>query len=284
MGCYPVAWYMSVDFLLFLLLPFLTLAYVKNKTVGYVLPMVLWTASTIYAYWLGLVKGDSQFVFGTSITEITGYQVDYYFKAWSRAPVYLIGVMCAFFWLDHTAAVAAVKTRSSRGNWFANIFALNRKRRLTLPIASLFVVAFVLLALTCYGGQPAYHAPLAPFWDASYLALSRSAWCVGLMLLCFLLFEGYGGLIKGLLENPVCAVLGRLTFGSYLLHPAIIFLVYGDAIVPTHWSPIWISFSFLGILTTVFMFAAVGFLLVEKPFANLERVLFAGVGQGKKEK
>ena len=284
MGCYPVSWYMSVDFLLFLLLPFLTLAYVKNKRMGYVLPMVLWTASTIYAYWLALVKGDSQFAFGTQITQITDYQVDYYFKAWARAPVYLIGVMCAFLWLDHTAAVAEVKSSRGKSNWFTKILAGNRKPRLTLPIAGLFLVAFVLLALTCYGGQPAYHAPLAPFWDSSYLALSRSAWCVGLMLLCFLLFEGYGGLIKGLLENPVCAVLGRLTFGAYLLHPAIIFLVYGDAIVPTHWSPIWISFSFLGTLTTVFLFAAVGFLLVEKPFANLERVLFTGVGAGKKEK
>ena len=45
-----------------------------------------------------------------------------------------------------------------------------------------------------------------------------------------------------------------------------------------------ISFSFLGMLTTVFAFSALCFLLVEKPLANLERALLSGGGGGKKGK
>lgn len=52
---------MSVDFQLFLLLPFLCLAYVHNKRLGYLLPLLLWTASTVYSYILGYVYNTSQF-------------------------------------------------------------------------------------------------------------------------------------------------------------------------------------------------------------------------------
>lgn len=284
MGCYAVSWYMSVDFQIFLLLPFMTWAYVKNKTVGYLVPLVLATASCVYAYWLAYAKGTSEFIFGTSITDITSYQSDYYFRAWARAPVYMIGVLCAFFWLDHTAALEKAKRNSGSGSWFTQVFAHNPKRRLTGPIVSIYVVAFVLLGLTCYGATPAYSHPIPKFWDASYLALSRPAWCLGLMLLCFLLFQGYGGLINGLLDNRVCNVLGRLTFAAYLVHPSVIFLVFADVILPAHYSPVWISFNFLGMLTVVFLFSAVGYLLVEKPFANLESVLLSGVTASKKDK
>ncbi len=152
----------------------------------------------------------------SDITAANGYQRDYYFRAWTRAPVYLLGVAFAFFWIDFTAALEA-----GLDHPFINAFQSNARRRLTAPVAALFGAAFFLLAVTAYGSQPAYHnGGLPKFWDVAYLALSRSAWCVGLLLLCFLLFQGYGGPIKALLENRVMAVLSRLSFAAYLVHPA----------------------------------------------------------------
>lgn len=233
--------------------PFLALAYVYNKRLGYLLPALLWTAATAYAYVLGYVYNASEFALPsgpqgkgwlprilapcrteslsqtqlhasqhpnptlhTDITEGTRYQRDYYFRAWTRAPVYLLGVAFAFLWLDFTEAC-----QKGTDHWFPNMFLSNQRKRLTAPIAALFGAAFLLLGLCAYGAQPAYHnGGLPKFWDVAYLALSRSAWCVGLLLLCFLLFQGYGGPIRALLENRAMAVLSRLTFAAYLLHPA----------------------------------------------------------------
>lgn len=61
----------------------------------------------------------------------------------------------------------------------------------------------------------------------------------------------------------------------------MIFLVVQDQPLPQHYSTIWISFTFLGMLTTVFAFSALAFLLVEKPLANLERALLSGGGSKK---
>lgn len=171
----------------------------------------------------------------TDITDPNRYQTDYYFRAWTRAPVYMLGVAFAFLWIDFTSARDA-----GADHWCVNLFASNRHKRLTAPIAALFGTAFLLLALTAYGAQPAYHdGGLPKFWDVAYLALSRSAWCVGLLLLCFLLFQGFGGAIRALLENRVMAVLSRLTFAAYLVHPALIFLVFQDQQLPIHYSTIW---------------------------------------------
>jgi peptidoglycan/LPS O-acetylase OafA/YrhL len=147
----------------------------------------------------------------------------------------MLGVAFAFLWIDFTAARDA-----GADHWCVNLFASNRRRRLTAPVAALFGASFFLLALTAYGAQPAYHdGGLPKFWDVAYLALSRSAWCVGLLLLCFLLFQGFGVAVRALLENRVMAVLSRLTFAAYLVHPALIFLVFQDQPLPIHYSTIW---------------------------------------------
>lgn len=48
--CYAVSWYMSVDFLIFLLLPFVALVFAYHRIAGYVLPGLLWLASIIYSW------------------------------------------------------------------------------------------------------------------------------------------------------------------------------------------------------------------------------------------
>lgn len=147
----------------------------------------------------------------------------------------MLGVAFAFLWIDFTAARDA-----GADHWWLNPFTANRRRRLTAPIAGLFGLSFLLLGLCAYGAQPAYHdGGLPKFWDVAYLALSRSAWCIGLLLCCFLCFQGYGGAVRALLENRVTAVLSRLTFAAYLVHPALIFLVFQDQQLPIHYSTIW---------------------------------------------
>lgn len=64
----------------------------------------------------------------------------------------------------------------------------------------------------------------------------------------------------------------------------MIFLVMQDQPLPIHYSTIWIAFTFIGMLGTVFAFSALAFVLVEKPLANLERALLSGGGGGKKGK
>ena len=82
--CYAVSWYMSVDFQLFLILPFIVLIYVYHRPSGYLVSALLWLASTAYAFWLAIAKHDSEFAMSMDINAPNGYQQDYYFRAWTR--------------------------------------------------------------------------------------------------------------------------------------------------------------------------------------------------------
>jgi len=91
-----------------------------------------------------------------------------------------------------------------------------------------------------------------------------------------LMFDGYGGPILRLLENRCFAVLSRLTYNAYLIHPAIISLVFLDDPYPQHYSPVWYGFNLIGMVATVFAFSALVFLVVEKPLSTVERLLLVG--------
>jgi hypothetical protein len=48
------SWYMSVDFELFLLLPLYAVAFAYNRILGYTIPALLWAASIIYSWQVGV--------------------------------------------------------------------------------------------------------------------------------------------------------------------------------------------------------------------------------------
>lgn len=95
-------------------------------------------------------------------------------------------------------------------------------------------------------------------------------------------FQGYGGPLRRLLDNRVMAILSRLTYGAYLVHPAVIWFVMVDQPLPVHYSTTWYSFHFLGMLLVVFALSAILFVMVEKPFSTLERLVLIGKKEGKK--
>lgn len=204
-----------------------------------------------------------------------GVQVDYYFKPWTRAPAVIIGWIFAFLWVD-LLSLGVIRPASSGGR---------RPGRAPWAVWAAFAFAFFLLGSVVYGAQPflAHPGEQPVSLDHAYLALSRSAWCTGLCTVLFLCFLGYGRPIIALLDNHAMAVLSRLTFLAYLIHPAVLSFLFADQQQAPHYSVIWIVSQFLGVLALVFLLSAVVHLLVEKPFANLERLLLRGGGDKRKK-
>ena len=68
------------------------------------------------------------------------------------------------------------------------------------------------------------HIPSTPSAKLNhvYLALSKSAWAVGLSMIAYPCFLGRGSLIGRLLSLRVFEPLAKLTYVMYLVHPAIL--------------------------------------------------------------
>ena len=91
------------------------------------------------------------------------------------------------------------------------------------------------------------------------------------------MFLGYGGLLRKFFFARVWQPLAKLTYGAYLSHPIFMWLFYFN-----QWQYIFIQnrnvwYYYIGHAVCAFSFAVIAYLLVEKPFMNLEPILIKGV-------
>ncbi|CAG2100116.1 unnamed protein product [Medioppia subpectinata] len=107
-----------------------------------------------------------------------------------------------------------------------------------------------------------------------YSCLSRTIWCTGLSWITYVCCIGSGGIVNRMLSHPVFVPLSRLSFGVYLSHLVIIFIMFFTKKSVTDWT----HFDFLtnGMVTIIlsYVLALVLYFLLEAPFANLEKVIF----------
>lgn len=57
---------------------------------------------------------------------------------------------------------------------------------------------------------------------------------------------GEGGPIRRLLESHALAVVSRLTYCMYLIHPSVIYWCYAQQVGPIHFSNLWLCVTYLG--------------------------------------
>ncbi|CAG2169386.1 unnamed protein product [Oppiella nova] len=110
-----------------------------------------------------------------------------------------------------------------------------------------------------------------------YSSLSRTIWCTGLSWITYVCCIGSGGVVNRLLSHPVFVPLSRLSFGVYLSHLVIIFIIFFTRKSVTDWT----HFDFLtnGMVTIIlsYVLALVLYFLLEAPFANFEKILISNI-------
>ena len=95
-------------------------------------------------------------------------------------------------------------------------------------------------------------------------------------------FLGYGGLIDDFLSWKAFIPLSKLTYGAYLSHIIIQFMVFYTQTSPIYFSDFLMSQYFIGIALFTFGTAFVQALVAEVPFVRLERILLGGAARPQK--
>ncbi|KAH8072959.1 transferase [Aureococcus anophagefferens] len=111
-------------------------------------------------------------------------------------------------------------------------------------------------------------------WRAeyAYLALSKPAWALGVAAVALLCFEGRGSVVGAVLDLDVWAPAARLTYCAYLVHAAVLDVVFhADAAQRIHYSAEWYVVTFLGAGAVIVVTSLAVHLLVEAPAAALLR-------------
>jgi peptidoglycan/LPS O-acetylase OafA/YrhL len=183
------------------------------------------------------------------------YFQSYYIVPWGRCPPYIFGIILAMVWFFYKEDLKKV--------------VLSRMQSLLL-----FSIALFLFGITIIGGRGAY-SNLPSDWSnltmSFYIAFSKPAWTVGVFILVGLLFMEQLPWVDLILNNHLMAVLGRISFCIYLVHPAIINWYYYSAETPPHFNGLWYTINYLGLLSLSIIVSILVHLFVELPVGNLTK-------------
>lgn len=280
-SCYPVTWYLANDFQFFLLVPFFAfLSVCCLKKISHIISIVFLLLgcliSIIFAFIESYRNNWSINIYDENFLD--GYFQNYYTKPWFRCPPYLLGMILAIVWFyyfdldtspykiipnDIEEPLLGSQPKIKYRDWIKNT---------KIVKYGLLAISFTLLGITVLGGKGAY-ANVPSHWTdtemSMYIAFSKFAWTIGLCILCLLLFLGEIPIISHILCNHLMAVLGRLTYCVYLIHPSILYWMYFSENTPTHYSDIWFTLSFLGVVFASFLISILIHIGVEKPIDNI---------------
>jgi len=288
--CMGWTYYLSLDMQLFFVALGAAVVYLASPAAATALVGALSLTSLIGA---GVtVSRDNLSTIPSFTTPVSfAFQDVYFSKPWFRAPAYLVGIGAAFMWdritlaRGHAALQAAVPTNMLGIQTYVSLHggAAARRRAAVLPfvlpqgmqLAVLGVATALGLAIV-YGSLPAYAGDAS--WDAStnvaYTVLARPAWAVAVAAVVLTALSQASNVLNWFFGLAAWVPLARLTFGAYLLHPIIIQLFLNSSVQYFRYSPTTVALHYLAIATASYAAAACLFILVERPAANLEVLVF----------
>ncbi len=113
------------------------------------------------------------------------------------------------------------------------------------------------------------------FESVMYNCFHRTGWSLALGWIIFSCHKGYGGLINDFLSWKAFLPLSKLTYGAYLVHIQVQFIVIFSQTSPMYLSDFLLSQYFIGFLAFTFGISFVFSLSLELPFANLEKLILS---------
>mgnify|MGYP000296263132 CR=1 FL=1 len=269
--CFYHSWYLAVDMQLFVLfgLPVTFFIYLRNPEMGKRTTLALWCTSVLLTGYLAHYRQWSINTFdGLAVAK---FDIEAYAKPHVRGQAYFAGMYVAMLQLTKTREEASFNRTTQQTTW---------KHRALLwgAILSLGFVTFCTVT-GAYGRRPCQYTEYpsvddcGSLWSPTatflYTATSRAIWSCSIAVLMTLCLEGNGGWLNKFLSWPIWAPLSQLSFGTYLIHPIVIFIW----LLGMRQKNVYSLATFLMSLTSVccvsFGFALVAAVLVEYPVAAL---------------
>jgi peptidoglycan/LPS O-acetylase OafA/YrhL len=245
--CLGWGWYLANDMQFFIFSPLIILLFKKSRPLAglvlvllYAICIILVGVLTNQNHLRPLDPGDAQ------------WNTIVYTKPYTRVAPYLIGIGFAFL------------------VQFEN-FDLLRKWYVRWAVYVLCGTASTLSTYLTYG-----------FWRDSgwqnwqnvlYATTARSAFVFATGTFMYACFKGHGGVLRSILSVYMWVPIARLTYTAYLVHPIIMFVINFSATTSFHYSAIYASVRYSAHILMAYVLGLILHLAIEKPTANLERLL-----------
>lgn len=213
--CMGWFWYLANDFEFFLISPIIIFIYCKSRYAGYAALAACFLTNFI---WNMAITAKYDFGIFVTIADKADYMHWMYLKPWTRFSAYGVGALFGWAYFEY-------KTRQKNPQFNQSVWT---KMFMSYKISTLvayvsFLVGIFLTTFLVFIQYSFYKNHLEyNNWDKfpamMYNAFSRAGFVLGLTLIILPTFEGRLPWIKTFLGSDFMCVLGRLTFGVYLMH------------------------------------------------------------------
>ncbi|KAM9959014.1 hypothetical protein ACTFIR_000065 [Dictyostelium discoideum] len=269
--CYGVSWYLANDMQFFLLTPFIIVLYRKSKPLGWILAVSIMIASMMATLAVSIKYKIPTFfdLLGTEAEIVSPHPTsqlitNIYQKPYYRIGAYIVGILIAFIYTDSKL--------SKKVRYFYYL----RTTRYLLYCISLFITFFLsYISFDFYKNSINFVGNWTTIQKSFYNGFSHTTFSIGVSIIILATFYGYGGIVQWFLKLGIWKFFSKLTYSSYLVHPLVIAYRLYSMTNFLHYSTIEFSILYIGNVVTTFAAAFVIHLLIEKPFINLERLIFS---------
>nr|XP_054918987.1 nose resistant to fluoxetine protein 6-like [Dermacentor andersoni] len=256
--CLIHLWYISVDMqvIVVVALP-LTIIMIYRPRVTFLLGVILSIVTCILTGYLTYIW-DLVFSLtpGTSdIGKVLDTAEYIHFKPFAHVPSYMSGMFCGYLTVRYRNAKISKLTQGCA--WFASV---------------------VLSAVVIYVPMPWHrgHMPTRMV-TALYAGLNRIVWSLPFWWLHYACVTGRGGSLNALLSSRIFQVLGRLVYGTYLIHFPLLLVRIGIIKTPLQAEEFFQTLEFIGITVLSMTLAVLLNITCESPIDTLDRMLFRSV-------
>jgi len=259
-SCFGWGWYLSNDFQMFLIAPFICWIYFKNRQRSFNIIWALILVSTMAAYNYSSNSGVyfllQMFTGGASSGDVNDYMANYYGNTIVRMSPYLLGLYLGFIFKEF---------KQGKKNFFSWLQESNFRS------AVCAIIGFEILLFTTFfprGLQMGDHWDdgFAMTWNIS----ARTLFAVGIFLI---IAPGLVGKLKtfsAFMSNYYFTIISRVSYSAYLVHLIILQIVFTNTDQLFGLSQGYEAMIGFAVAVISIFAAMVLYLLIEKPIINIE--------------
>lgn len=267
-GCVGHGWYLANDFQFFLLFFIIFLFLNERKIARNVIVFVI--------IFLSLAWSEFYTIMGffnyndlnhDRIAQPTFFQ-DYYEKPYIRVAPYILGLYFCEFYIESRAYPKYKENKDPTEDNFIRKINKRIENSNRLSIVML-ILSLVLINYSCFSVilTNLYDVPLSI--QATMLTVNKILFVLGVGMIVHLTFLGKFKFIHYALTLDLYNIVGKLTFGIYLLHIYVYYWIYANGIV----NPYFISYDFLilaaGVYIVSTILSVIASMLFESPVISL---------------
>ena len=264
-GCLTQLWYLSNDMLYFVFLPFVVLAYIKNRKVGYTIVWILLLANVIVTFVVSEV-GDHPITIFKDLNPRTIYH-----QPTTRFGAYVVGILFGFLYHEYMKAKKYPELNGQVGARFYNHVYNSKSTRLAFYLVSSFFMVFLILIPHSELKSPEKVWP--QFLSSLFNSLHRIVFVASMGLFLASPMVGRNPFMRSVLGGKFWAPWAKLTFMAYLWHVLVIGFILVQLHTAYYFTKKTILFTYF---TAVFLTYLVWIplsLLIEAPIMQLERLV-----------